>query len=89
MKYPFSYTLSPNFEPKVFWAAVSKLDSSYGFWKQEIWEDPLDGDLFKSYSSGCDIIKVRCDWDVGAVYIDSTVDLNHIFDLPNINEGRT
>lgn len=89
MKYPFSYTLSPNFEPKVFWAAVSKLDSIYGSWKQEAWEDPLDGDLFKSYSSGCDIIKLHCDWDVGAVYIDSTVDLKHIFGLPNINEGRT
>ena len=89
MKYPFSYTLSPNFEPKVFWTAVSKLDRFYGSWKQEAWEDPLDGDLFKSYSSGCNIIKLHCDWDVGAVYIDSSVDLKHIFELPNINEGRS
>ena len=88
MKYPFSYTLSPNFEPKVFRAAVSTLDSIYGSWMQEFWEDPLDGDLFKSYASGDLIIKVHCDWDVGAVYIDSSVDLKDIFGLPNINEGR-
>ena len=86
MKYPFSYTLSPNFEPKVFCAAVTKLDGIYGSWKQESWEDPLDGDLFKSYASGDHIIKVHCDWDVGAVYIDSSVDLKDIFGLPNINE---
>lgn len=89
MKYPFSYTLSLNFEPKVFWAAVSKLDRFYCSWKQESWEDPLDGDLLKKYTSGCDIIEVRCDWDVGAVFIDSSVDLQYIFGLPNINEGRT
>ena len=77
MKYPFSYTLSPSFEPAVFWAAVVKLDSVYGSWKQDSWEDPLDGDLFKSYASGDYIINVHCDWDVGAVYIDSTIPLNH------------
>ena len=87
MKYPFSYTLSPNFEPRVFWTAVSKLDHFYDFWQQVVWEDPLDGDLFKSYASGDHIIKVHCDWDVGAVYIDSSVDLKHIFELPNINEA--
>lgn len=78
MKYPFSYTLSLNFEPKVFWAAVSKLDCFYSSWKQEAWEDPLDGDLFKKYTSSNHVIEVRCDWDIGAVFVDATIPLEHV-----------
>lgn len=88
MKFPFSYNLSPNFEPTVFWQAVSTLDDVYGAWAQESWEDPLDGDLFKRYVSEHCIIEVRCDWDTGAVFINSSVDLKDVFGLPNVNEGH-
>lgn len=81
MKFPFSYNLSPSFEPTVFWQAVSTLDDFCGSWAQESWEDPLDGDLFKRYSSGHHIIEVRCDWDIGAVFVDSTILLECLLEI--------
>ena len=75
MEFPYTYNLSPEFDPLVFWKTVFMLDGYYSAWAQDFLEDPLDGDLLKKYASAYGRIEVHCDWDIGAVFVNSTIPL--------------
>lgn len=79
MNYPYTYNISPDFDTDAFWRVVQKLDVAlpYGT-KQEFSEDFLDGSLLKTYSVAGNMVRVECDWDIGAVFIDSEINLEAI-----------
>ena len=78
--YPYSYNISPEFDVDSFWKVVNKVDSILlDNAKQEFIEDFLDGSLFKIYCLDGRTIRVNCDWDIGAVFIDSEINLDAVF----------
>ena len=86
MEFPYTYNLSPEFDPLVFWKTVFLLDGHYHSSDQKIFEDPLDGTLLKKYISDQGSIPVHCDWDIGAVFVDSTIPLGELLsERGNIN----
>ena len=47
--------------------------------KKKLLED-VDGSLIQTYHMGQEIIDVFCDFEVDAVFVDSTVDLSSVFE---------
>ena len=78
MEFPYTYNLSAEFDPLIFWKTVFTLDRYYQSSDQKVFEDPLDGTLLKKYISDKGIIEVHCDWDIGAVFVDSTLSLEEV-----------
>lgn len=80
MDYPYSYNISREFDTESFWQVVNKLDAILpDDTQQEFIEDFLDGSLLKIYRIDGHAIRVDCDWDIGAVFIDSEINLDAIF----------
>lgn len=80
MKYPYSYNIAPEFDTDAFWRVVNKLDAVLtGITNQQLIEDFLDGSLLKIYHVGDRVIRAECDWDIGAVFVDSEINLDAIF----------
>lgn len=80
MDYPYSYNIAREFDTEAFWWVVTKLDEILpDNTEQEFIEDFLDGSLLKIYRIDDRVIRVDCDWDIGAVFIDSEINLDAIF----------
>ena len=79
MSYPYTYNIAPEFDSESFWRIVKKLDTTLpAGTMQEFIEDYLDGSLLKIYHSAGKVVRVECDWDIGAVFIDSEINLDAI-----------
>ena len=77
MKY--TYNIATKFDPNAFWRIVEKMDATFPDETiQHFFEDFLDGSLLKTYRVDGRLIRVECDWDIGAVFVDSEVNLDTI-----------
>ena len=80
MDYPYSYNIAREFDTEAFWRVVTKLDEILpDNTEQKFIEDFLDGSLLKIYRIEGRVIRVDCDWDIGAVFIDSEINLDAVF----------
>ncbi len=75
----FSYTVSKNADKKMFDKACALIEEKLKFFeKKDILED-VDGSQIQIYNTSNGNIKVLNDYEVDAVYVDSEVNLNHVF----------
>ena len=73
----FSYTLSMTAAPDVFRDACIKLEQHGASKENELLED-VDGSLMLKYRLNGKNVRIDCNVEVDAVFIDSQVDLSNI-----------
>lgn len=79
MNYPYTYNIAPEFDTAAFCRVVNTLDIALpANAEKDLFEDFLDGSLRKTYKIAGKIIRVECDWDIGAVFIDSEINLEAV-----------
>lgn len=80
-EYPYSYNIAPDFDLKAFYDTTAILDAVLsGSLHQELVKDyDFDGSMLKIYGHPGYEIRVYCDWDIGAVFIDSDINLDEYF----------
>ena len=77
---PYTYTISKEYSPESFWRAVQQLDAVLpADIPRKFTEDPLGEFLLMCYSEGEQQIRCESDWEIGAVFVDSGINLDHIF----------
>lgn len=75
----FSYNVSKNANKEIFDNACLLIEKTLElFEKNRILED-VDGSQIQIYNTSNGKVKVLNDYEVDAVYVDSEVNLNHIF----------
>ena len=80
MKPQYTYNIFPEYNPDIFWKTVGLLDGILPTnMQREFVEDPLGELLLVSYKEKQQQIRCVCDWEIGAVFVDSDICLNHIF----------
>lgn len=85
MDYPYSYNISPSFDVAEYTRIVELLDRHLpADMKRAPFYDFLDGTHIMEFSKPAIAVKVHCDWDIGAVFVDSDLDLGEILGRPNI-----
>ena len=78
-KYPFDYTINPENSPVKFKEACKKIDVNFPeFVKEQLLVD-VDGSTIQLYVHENKNVAVYDDYDVGAVYVQSEIDLGNIF----------
>ena len=75
----YSYTLANQIDSAVFFDACDTIEKIEGVRKDGTKLVDVDGSLIQKYKSGNNGIKVFCDCLVDAVYVDSDIDLDHVF----------
>ena len=70
----YCYTLSTSADPKVFLRVCSTLEQN-GFTKIDKLLEDVDGSLIQEYFFDNMKIRVECDVEIGAVYVDSQINL--------------
>lgn len=90
MEFPYSYNISPTFDVAEYTKIVELLDRHLPQDMQRVpFFDFLDGTHIMEFSKTGTRVKVHCDWDIDAVFVDSDLDLGEILERPNINDkGR-
>ena len=79
-EYEYDYTVCPDNSPKVFKAACELIHKTYpNIHKDELLVD-VDGSTIQCFEDGTDRIIVYDDYDVGAVYVKSDINLSHLFE---------
>lgn len=79
MSYPYTYNIASEFDTEAFWGITRILDDTLpANTRQELVEDFLDGSLLKIYHTSGSAVRVECNWDIGAVFIDSEINLDAI-----------
>lgn len=75
----FDYTVSPNNSPEIFKRACTKVEKTYpNALKHKMLVD-VDGTTIQMFTENDKNILVYDDYDVGAVFIKSEIDLTDIF----------
>ena len=75
----FSYNVSQNADKKMFDKTCALIEEKLKFFeKKDILED-VDGSQIQIYTTSNGNIKVLNDYEIDAVYVDSDVNLNHVF----------
>jgi hypothetical protein len=75
----FSYNISKNADKKAFVNTCALIESKVkDFTKEKLLED-VDGTQIQIYNTPDGKIKVFNDYEVGAVYVDSEINLKEIF----------
>lgn len=75
----FDYNLCPDYNEQVFEGACKKIEERYpDIIKKEIVVDE-DFSCFQTYLLNKKQIRVNNDWLIGAVYVESDVDLSELF----------
>lgn len=87
--FPYSYNVSASFDVVEYTKTVEILDRNLPKDMQRVpFYDFLDGTRIMKFSKPGTTVKVHCDWNIGAVFVDSDIDLGELLSLPNINEKR-
>lgn len=74
--YQYDYTIYPENSPKKFQDICAKIEQDYyGFKKESLLID-VDGSTIQVYSMGKQEIVVYDDYDIGAVFVKSDIDLS-------------
>ncbi len=77
--YVFDYTISPQNDAKVFKDTCNKLQDAFeGFTRKKMLVD-VDGTTIQEYLLKQKSIVVYDDYDVGAVYVKSQIELDKLF----------
>ena len=88
MKKTYTYTISKEYSPEEFWRVVKLLDAALpSDMPRKFTEDPLGEFLLMCYGEGDQMVRCECDWEIGAVFVDSTINRDRIL-RKNIIEGR-
>lgn len=85
----FSYTVSMEPNEKIFMNTCTLIDSRVAEKKKEQLLTDVDGTLIQVYNTPNGKIKVLSDYDVYAVYVDSDVNLDQIFNDHAEKHGLT
>ena len=81
----YSYTIKPEMDLKAFLQACDKIRMKFPMAHTSgMITDFLDGSHYERFDIGSDWIRVCDDFDVGAVFVDSNVRLNDIFEEEHI-----
>ena len=80
-EYHYSYNIAPNFDLKVFNDTKKILDSVLDpSMPRRLVEDyDFDGSMLQVYGRPECEVRLCCDWDIGAVFIDSDINLDSYF----------
>ncbi len=81
-KYAFDYTLSPEIDDVIFNDACIKINKQFGYMKKQKGLVNIDSAFIQVFEDDNNVIVVFNDYDVGAVYVKSTVNLDELF--PNM-----
>lgn len=75
----FEYTLSTEYDPAIFKKTAATLDSALKMRKEPLIRD-VDDTLVQRYTDGENTVVLRADVEVDATYIESDINLGHLFD---------
>lgn len=75
----FDYTVCKENSPKEFKTTCKSIEQNFPFAKKQKLLVDVDGSTIQTYTENGKDIDVFDDYDVGAVYIKSEVNLAHIF----------
>lgn len=79
MEFKYDYTVSPDYDVEEYKKIKSRIKSHFPLFSvQEETIDSLDGDMIQVFKRGNDIIRVVNDYMVGAVYVESTVEISFL-----------
>lgn len=83
--FPYSYNVAASFDVAEYTKVVELLDRHLPNDMRRVpFYDFLDGSHIMTFSKQGVAVKVHCDWNIGAVFVDSDMDLGEILGLPNI-----
>ena len=83
----YSYTIKPEMDLKAFLQACEKIRKKFPNAQTDgIVTDILDGSHYEKFDIDSDCIRVYDDFDVGAVFVESTVRLNDLFEKEFIDD---
>lgn len=78
-EYPFDYTISRENSPAKFKEACAKIEAALPeFQKQKLLVD-VDGSTIQIYNNDSHKIVIYDDYDIGAVFVKSSVSLDSVF----------
>jgi hypothetical protein len=77
MKY--DYPIHPDNSPDIFRSTCVLIDNNIKYTKKEELLVDVDGSTYQEYYVDKNKIVVFDDYDVGAVYVESDIDLSHLF----------
>ena len=77
--YPFDYNVCPDNSPEGFKKACKKIEEHFPGLKKEALLVDVDGTTIQTYADHGKEIVVFDDYDVGAVFVKSEIELNAIF----------
>ena len=75
----FSYTISKEADNKAFMRTCALIEDNFKEISKEKMLIDVDGSIYQKYHTPQGIIEVSNDYNIDAVYIDSEINLNHIF----------
>ena len=75
----YEYTIHPNNSPELFQSACALIDNNIKYTKKEELIVDVDGSTYQEYYIDNNKIVVFDDYDVGAVYVESDIDLSDLF----------
>ena len=75
----FDYTVCKENSPKEFKSICQRIERFFPLFKKHNLLVDIDGSTIQTYTVNGEVIDVFDDYDVGAVYVKSEVDLAHIF----------
>ena len=76
--YSYDYTVSKDNSPKVFEETCKKVENAFPSADKKKLLVDVDGSTIQTYELGEKIIDVFDDYEVGAVYVKSDIDLSEI-----------
>lgn len=88
MKYIYSYTISMEASHDIFVDALRKIDENYRDFKGSYGVGGFGAVEEAKYEKNDDFIILTNDYDIDAVYIDSSVELSIYGDFRNLNQER-
>lgn len=79
-KYPFDYNICPDNSPEAFKDACRKIESHFANLQKEKLLVDVDGTTIQVYAEQGKEIVVTDDYDIGAVFVQSEVSLNAVWE---------
>ena len=79
MEFAYTYTIAPEFDTEAFWQTAAKLDMILPQeLPRELILDPFNEFLIQIYGTTGSKVRVVCDWEIGAVFVESDINLDAV-----------
>jgi len=75
----FDYNIHPDNSPRLFKQTCMQIEKAFPTAKKRDLLTDVDGTTIQSFEHNGKGIKVFDDYDVGAVFVESDIDLSHLF----------